>query len=120
MPLRLYVSILSYLAVPGLVMVAYRDWTKRLPESLSNWRSRLGLTSMLVISADWCSVILLIIADKANLRWAGSIDDRWLSYLSLAPLVAALLALTLKSRARNCAIAASLSMGLFWATSWVE
>lgn len=94
----------------------YRDWTKRIPESLSNWRSRLGLTSMLVLSADWCSIIFLVLADKANLGWARSIES-WFSYLIVAPIVAALLALALKGRARTCAFAASLSMASHWATS---
>ena len=116
MPLRLYVSLLSYLAVPGLVVVAYRDWMKRMPESRSSWRNRLGLTSMLVISVDWCSIIFLIIAAKANLR----IDDSWFDYLSLAAIVATFLAIALKGTARICTVAAGLSMGLFFATSWVE
>ena len=120
MPLHLYVSVLSYLAVPCLVFVAYQDWTKRIRKPLSTWRSSLGLTSLLLISSDWCSVIFLIVAAEANLGWARPIDGNWFNYLSLAPVVAAPLALTLEGRARTCAIAASLSMGLFWATSWVE
>lgn len=75
---------------------------------------------MLVISADWCSIIFFIVADKANLRWAGSINDSWFTYLGVAPVVAAILALALKGRARISTIAAGLSMALFWATSWVE
>lgn len=118
LPLHLSVSVLFYSAVPWLVVVAYREWTKRIPESLSNWRRRLGLTSMLVISADWCSIIFLSVADKADLGWARSIES-WFNYVIVAPIVAALLALALKGRARNCAFAASLSMALYWATSWV-
>ena len=118
LPLHLSVSVLFYSAIPWLVVLAYRDWTKRIPDSLSNWRSRLGLTSLLVISASWCSIIFLIVADKANLGWARSIET-WFNYLVVAPIVAALLALALKGRARTCAFAASLSMALYWATSWV-
>ncbi len=72
----------------------------------------------LVISAEWCSVIFLIVADKANLGWARSIES-WFNCLIVAPIVAALLALTLKGKARTCAFAASLSMAMYWATSWV-
>ena len=120
MPLHLYVSVVSYLAVPCFVALAYRDSTKRTPESLSNWRSKLGLAAMLVISADWSSVIFLIVAERTNLRWARFIDDSWLNYLSLAPIVATFLAVILKGRARIWTVAAGLAMGLFWATSWVE
>lgn len=117
MALHQYVSVLSYLAVPCLVFLAYRDGTKRIRKSLPDGRSGLGLTLLLLIFANWCSVAFLIVA--ANLGWAKP-DERLFTYLSLAPIVAAPLALTLEGRARTCAIAASLSMGLFWATSWVE
>ena len=118
LPLHLSVSVFFYSVVPWLVVVAYRDWTKRIPESSSNWRSTLGLTYLLVMSANWCCVIFLVVADKANLGWARSIES-WFNYLIVAPILAALLALTLKGRARTCAFAASLSMALYWATSWV-
>jgi hypothetical protein len=113
---QLYVLILSYLAVPCLLVMAYRDVKKHLPEYLSNWRSSLGLTSILVITADWCSIILLIVVDRANFQWAKPIDVNWFGYLSLAPIVALLLALALDGRARFWTIAASLSMALCWAT----
>jgi len=75
---------------------------------------------MLVISADWFSVIFLIAA-KANLHWVVSIDENWLFWLYLViPVVAALLAFTLKGTSRNCAFAAGLSMALFSVTFWVE
>jgi hypothetical protein len=112
---QLYVLVLSYLAVPCLLVLAYRDLKKQLPEPLYDWRSTFGVTSMLVIAADWCSVILLTVADRANLRWAKPIDVNWFSYLGLAPIVAALLALALNGRARDWTIAASLSMAVFWA-----
>ena len=118
LPLHLSVSVLFYLAVPWLVVVAYRDWTKRIPGSLSNWRSTLGLTSLLVMYANWYCIIFLVVADKANFGWARSLE-RWFNYPMVAPIVAALLALTLKGRARTCAFSASLSMALYWATSWV-
>jgi hypothetical protein len=112
---QLYVFVLAYLAVPCLLVMAYGDVKKHLPESLSDWRSSFGLTSMLVITADWCSVILLIVVDRANLRWAKPIDVTWSSYLSVAPIVGALLAFALNGRARVWTIAASLSMALVWA-----
>jgi len=40
-------------------------------------------------------------------------------HLPLIALLAAFLAITLKGKARGCAVAAGLSMALFWATSWV-
>ena len=114
-----YVQVISYLAVPCFVVFAYRDWTKCLPESLSSWRRRLGLTSMLVISADWCSIIFLIVADKANIRWAMNINNSWFTYLEVAPILAAILAFALKGRARTSTIVAGLSMALVWVTSWM-
>jgi hypothetical protein len=118
MPFHLYVSSFAYLAVPVLLTVAFRAWKTHAYES---WRGRLGLASMLVISADWCSVFFLIVATKTNLPWVIAIDENWLSLLYLVtPIVAALLAFTLKGRARNCTFAAGLSMALFAATFWVE
>jgi len=74
---------------------------------------------MLVISADWCSVVVLIIAAKSNLRWARSIDNWW-DYTPVTALLATFLAFTLQGRARVCAVAAGFLMILFWWTSWFE
>jgi hypothetical protein len=120
MRFHFYVSVLCYLAVPVFLVLAYRAWAKRTPEALSNWRSKLGLTSMLVTSADWCCVILFIIAAKSDFRWFSSVDENWLTYLALAPALAAFLALALEGRARIWAIAAGLSMTFWWTTTWVE
>lgn len=119
-PFYLYVSVLCYLSVPVLLVLAYRAWAKRTPPALSNWRRRAGLTSILVISADWCSVILLVIAAKSNFRWVRSIDEDWFICFGLAPLLAAFLALTLEGRARLWAVTAGLSMAMFWTTQWVS
>jgi len=53
------VSTFCYLAVPVLVGFAYRARMKGSPEELSSWRSRVGLTSILVTSVDWCFMLAL-------------------------------------------------------------
>ena len=75
---------------------------------------------MLVISADWISIIFLIFGDKANLRWIRSFNDSGFTYLAvlLAPLLAAILALALKGKARTSTVAACLCMAVVWAMSW--
>jgi hypothetical protein len=120
MPLHSYVSAVCYLAIPVFIVLAYRGWARRPPQALSNWRSRLGVTSMLVISVDWCSVIIVVLTWKSSLSWVRSIGDNWFDYVPLPALLTTFLSFALQGRARVYCIAASLAMILFWSTSWVE
>src|SRR5262249_1637192 len=99
---QIYVSLLSYLTVPVFVVLAYRAWAILPRQALSNWRNKLGLTSMLVVSADWCFVIIFIFAAKSRIRWMRSVADDWFSYMPLVALFAIFLVFTLKGKARVC------------------
>jgi hypothetical protein len=103
-----------------LVAVAYLDWMKRSPSSQSNWRVRLGFTSMVVICADWCFFIFLVAIARAKIPGLTPIDIRWFVYLRFVPLLASFLALSLTGRARLFTIAAGFSMAIFWAAGLVE
>ena len=113
MPLHLYLNGFSYIAVPVFVGLACRAWLKGGLGIVPNWRRRVGLASILVVSADWFTVILLF-------RWLRYFSDAVINCLTLSALIAALLALALSGRARICAVAASVSMCVFYLTAWVE
>ena len=86
-----------------------------------NWRRRVGLASILVVSADWFAVILLIVIDEAQFRWLRYFSGTVIiNCLTLSALIAALLALALNGRARIWAVAAGVSICVFYLTAWVE
>lgn len=94
MPLHLYLNWFSYIAVPVFVGLACRAWLKRGLGIVPNWRRRVGLASILVVSADWFAVIFFIF------RWLQDFGDTVMNCLALSGLIAALLALALNGRAR--------------------
>lgn len=113
------VNCLSYLAAPVLVSFAFRGWKAQSQKLLTKWRGRLGRASILLTSFVWCSVILVIAADRNRVDWARSIAGSAPDYLSPLALLPVLLAVALRGWARVCAISAGLSMCVFLATSWV-
>lgn len=86
------------LAIPVLDILAFRAWQKTLRRELPQWRSRLGLFSIVLILLSWCAAIILISV--------GMISDRWVVMLALVALAGTILGFTLKGAARIEAVAA--------------
>src|SRR5262245_42400590 len=107
MRVRFYLNILSYFAVPVLLVIASRALLKWNNLAFPIWRRRVGLALVIVISADWLSVPLLLVIHKVNARWDVYFVQVF-NWLSLAAVVSALLAIALVGRARLCAAAAGL------------
>jgi hypothetical protein len=109
--LPMWLQILCYLAVPVLAFFAYRGWAKT---KHADWRGKMGLASILAVSANWLFGILLLVFHFINPRWWSFLNDAWLSGLILSALAAALFALSLKGAARFYGVAAGLLMAAFW------
>jgi hypothetical protein len=117
---RPYIEILSFLAVPLLTILAYRRWITNLRVQLPRWRSTVGISSIILVSANWLFGVLLLLLLLINNHWTNFFDDAWLGDLILSGLAAALLAVALKGTARFYCVAAGLLMAAFWFTSIVE
>lgn len=118
--LRQYAQLLSYLAVSIFIVLAFRGWARTDRVELPRWRSRIGVTSLLVVAADWLVVILLVVLGAFDTRWTNFFSSTWQSCVFLAPLAAAFLALFLKGATRLQGIAAALLMVAVWITSIVH
>jgi len=119
-PAQSYFQILSFLAVPLLIILAYRRWLRVLRVQLPRWRSTVGISSIVFVSANWLFGILLLTLLLVNNRWTNFFDDAWLSGLILSGLAAALLAVALKGTARAYSVGAGLLMAAFWIASIVH
>jgi hypothetical protein len=112
----LLLPIFCFLAVLIFIVLAFRGWVKTDRIELPRWRSRIGVTSMLVVSTIWLFVILLVVFGTLDTRWTNFFDSTWLGCLFFAALAAAFLALLLKGATRLQGIAAALLMAAFWMT----
>ncbi len=53
--------LLLLLAAPALLVLAYREWTRRLRRDLSGWRSNVGLLSLVALLLSWISFVTPIV-----------------------------------------------------------
>src|SRR5262249_38524545 len=97
--------IFSYLAIPVFIILACREWLKSFRAGFSYWRSFLGLTSLLIVSANWLFILLSFITHAIDGCWPNLTGEAGRNYL---PSVAAvLLAFGFRGKARLYGMAAS-------------
>ena len=111
-------SVLFFLAVPVVIVFAWRGWHKLVRGGLAPWRYYIGAISLAAISTSWLYVILFLEIKQA---WAKLFlnDSVWLS-IFWADFIATVLASTLKGRPRLLGILAGLLMVGFWLSSVAE
>jgi hypothetical protein len=114
-------SVLFFLAVPVVIVFAWRGWHKLVRGGLATWRYIIGAISLAAVSTSWLYVILLYAFAQINLAWARHFvnDSVWL-FIFWTDFIAILLASTLKGRPRLLGILAGLLMVGFWLSSVVE
>ena len=115
-------SVLFLLAVPVVIVFAWRGWHKLVRGGgLATWRYIFGTISLATVSTSWLYVILIYALAQINLAWARHFvnDSVWLS-IFWADFIATLLASTLKGRPRLLGILTGLLMVGFWLSSIVE
>jgi hypothetical protein len=114
-------SVLFFLAVPVVIVFAWRGRRNLVREGLVPWRHIIGAISLAAISTSWLYVILLFVFAQMNLAWARFFlnDSVWLSIL-WANFIATVLASTLKGRPRLLGLLAGLLMVGFWLSFIVE
>jgi hypothetical protein len=107
-----YIATACYLTVPITTVLSYRAWLRNRRIHLSNWRRRVGITSILAISASWLFGIVLawlLITDNADF-----LSEKWKNGLILFSLTGATLASCQKGSSRIYGIAAGLLMAASW------
>ncbi len=112
---RSFMHALGLLAVPILIVVAFRAWAKVTRPELPRWRNGLGLASMAIISATWLFHVLLIlvllILESLQPCLTRPFHIEWLWVAPFwSSFAAALLAIALRGASRTEVIAAALSM----------
>jgi hypothetical protein len=114
-------SVLFFLAVPVVIVFAWRGWHKLVRGGLAPWRHIIGAISLAAISTSWLYVILFLVFAQTNQAWAKFFlnDSVWLS-IFWANFIATVLVNTLKGRPRLLGILAGLLMVGFWLSSIVE
>lgn len=95
-------GILMFVAIPLLVVLAYRGRKRGLRQELPQWRSSLGLTSIFMIILSWSGSAILLLSEARSASWIGP--------LALLALVGTILASALKGASRIEAIAAGFLM----------
>jgi hypothetical protein len=95
-------GILAFIATPSLAIMSYWGWTKGLRQKLPQWRSALGLTSILITILSWCGTATLLLL--------GSFSDNWMVPIALLALTGTVLAFALRGASRIEAIAAGFLM----------
>lgn len=95
-------GIVIFIAIPSLAILSYRGWTKGLRQKLPQWRSALGVTSIVITFVSWFGAAILLLL--------GSLSDKWELPLALLALAGTILAFTLKGASRIEAIAAGVLM----------
>jgi hypothetical protein len=110
---RHFASALGLAAVPVLLVLAFRTWMTKQSGQLSPWRSGLGLSSIVVLSAVWLLYWgMRLVASMGALSHSFR-GLEWLSLVLYSSLLAFVLAFALRGAARSQAISAAL---LMWAS----
>jgi len=93
-------GLVAFTAIPLLAILSYRGWVKRLRKGLPQWRSSLGLTSIVLSFLGWsASTVLLLL---------GSSSDNWIQALAILALTGTVLGFAFRGASRIEAIAAGL------------
>lgn len=112
-PIRHFAAALGLAAVPVLLVLAFRNWMTKRSAQLSPWRSGLGLSSIVVLSAVWLlywGMLLVALIGAFSQSFRGL---EWLSLVLYSSLLGFVLAFALRGAARSQAISAAL---LIWAS----
>jgi hypothetical protein len=114
-------QVLFFLAVPVVIVFAWRGWHKQRREGLAPWRQILGAISLAVISTSWLYVLLFLVLAVFHEAWAKLFlnDPAWVS-LFWADFIATFLATTLRGGPRLLGILAGLLIVALWLSSIVE
>jgi hypothetical protein len=110
---RLFASALGLAAVPVLLVLTFRNWMTKQSAQLSPWRSGLGLSSIVVLSAVWLLYwgMRLVASIGALSHFFRGVE--WLPLILYSSLLGFVLAFALRGAARSQAISAAL---LIWAS----
>ena len=110
---RLSATALGLAGVPTLLVLAFRDWFMKSRTQHSPWRSGLGLSSLVVISAVWLlywGMWLVLWIRPVSARSFDSLE--WIALLLYSSLLGFALAFALRGAARPQVVSAAL---LMWA-----
>ena len=95
-------GIVIFIAIPSLAVLSYLSWTKGLRQKLPQWRSALGVSSIVITFLSWFGTAILLSL--------GSLSDNWEWPLALLALAGTILAFALRGASRMEAIAAGFLM----------
>jgi hypothetical protein len=99
------------MGVPALVVLAYRDWSRKLRLTLARWRNYVGLASLALSFANWSLWVLVVTGTLMNLRFPPFFYSmEGVESLALAGFAASVLGLGLKGASRIQAMAAGILM----------
>jgi hypothetical protein len=113
--IRSFAGKVGLLAVPVLIVLAYRAWAKAVRSELPAWRNGLGLGSIVLLSVSWLFFAALSILGSIRPGSTHFFDLEWTATLFSCTEAAALLAIALRGASRIQAISAAL---LMW--TWVQ
>lgn len=105
---------IAFVAVPCLVLLAYGTWTQGLRGQLPQWRSYLGLASIVVTLLNWFGLAVLALSVLMNVN-TNYFSPDWIHRIALLTFAGTFLGFALKGASRIEAVAA----GLFVVTAWV-
>jgi hypothetical protein len=115
------VSFIGLIAVPILLVLAYRGWVKMVRAELSQWRNGLAFPAFLITFANWVAVAALELPSLINPSMPRSTvlnGDMLILSRSLS-LLAVVLSLALRRGPRIQALLAGLLMLLSWPIGYV-
>lgn len=95
------------LAIPGLVLLAYRGWAKHLRKILPPWCSALGVTSILIAFLNLLALIIPFLLAVMRLNTHILTDD-WIGAVSLFVVISMCLGFALRGAPRVQIILAGL------------
>lgn len=104
---RSVIGISGRLAVPLLIVLAFRAWNELTRHELPSWRNGLGLSAMVIISLNWLCAVALLISESIRPDLMRILSADFGSILLYSTLAAALLAVALKRGPRSYVIAAA-------------
>jgi hypothetical protein len=110
---RHFASALGLTGVPVLLVLTFRDWITKQRAQLSAWRSGLGLSSIVVLSAVWLLYWGMLLVASMGAFSHSFRGLEWLSLVLYSSLIGFVLAFSLRGAARSQAISAAL---LMWAS----
>lgn len=100
-------QVVLVLAIPGLVLLAYRGWAKHLRKILPPWCSALGVTSILIAFLNLLALIIPFLLAVMRLNTHILTDD-WIGAVSLFVVISMCLGFALRGAPRVQIILAGL------------